>query len=230
MNDVSLQFTFTRGGMMDQRSGLSLFCMALVIAVNFPVLAGATDGTAKGEATDEKGQQGLGLHSGSESSNVIKGGPEIIEGKITGIDGEKYSIQGARGQNVTLRVTKDTNKVCAKGQGTQFSTGQESAKEHHEIAPTASMEKQTGKSGQDIKPSHQDSSQKEMGALSKDPSKLKDVVGTTDSAAKEDVARGSGFVVGGVDCKFKAGDQVRIEASDMGTATTISQLSQSSGG
>ena len=45
--------------------------------------------------------------------------------------------------------------------------------------------------------SHQDSSQKEMGALSKDPSKLKDVVGTTDSTAKEDVARGSGFVVGG---------------------------------
>ena len=78
--------------------------------------------------------------------------------------------------------------------------------------------------------SREGSSQKETGALSKDPSKLKDVVGTTDPKAKEDVAKGSGFVVGGKDCGFKAGDQVRVEASDMGTATTITQLSQSSGG
>jgi hypothetical protein len=209
--------------------------MAFVAAVSYPVIASATGGTAKGETTDEKGQQGLGLHSGSESSNVIKGGPEIIEGKITGIEGEKYSIEGARGQNITLRVTKDTNKVCAKGQDTHFSTGQGTAKEHHEIAPTPSMEKQTGKgqvsSEQEMmQRSREDSSQKEIGALSKDPSKLKNVVGSTDSKANEDVARGSGFVVGGKDCTFKAGDQVRIEASDMGTATTISQLSQSSGG
>jgi len=53
-----------------------------IIAANFPSPLGATDGTAKGEATDEKGQQGLGLQSGSESSNVIKGGPEIIKGKL----------------------------------------------------------------------------------------------------------------------------------------------------
>jgi hypothetical protein len=33
-------------------------------------------------------------------------------------------------------------------------------------------------------------------------------------------------VVGGEDCKFKEGDQVRIEASDMGTATTIKQMQQ----
>lgn len=72
-------------------------------------------------------------------------------------------------------------------------------------------------------------SQKETGALSKDPSELKDVVGSTDSTAKEDVARGSGFVVGGVDCKFRPGDQVRIEASDMGIATTIKQISRGSG-
>lgn len=78
--------------------------------------------------------------------------------------------------------------------------------------------------------SREGTSQKEAGALSKDPSKLKDVVGTTDQQAKEDVARGSGFVVGGTDCTFKAGDQVRVEASDMGTATTITQLSPGSGG
>ncbi len=65
------------------------FAVALFAAGSYPVAVGAADGTAKGEATDEKGQQGLGLHSGSESSNVIKGGPEIIEGKITGIRGGK---------------------------------------------------------------------------------------------------------------------------------------------
>ena len=74
---------------------------------------------------------------------------------------------------------------------------------------------------------HEGSTQKEIGALSKDPSKLKEVVGTTDSQAKEDVAKGSAFVVGGADCNFKQGDRVRIEASDMGTATTIKQLQSS---
>ena len=125
--------------------------------------------------------------------------------------------------------------MCAKGQGTQFSTGQEGAKEQQEIAPTVSMEKQGGKSGQRseqemMQGSREGTSQKEGGALSKDPSKLKDVVGSTDPKAKEDVAKGSGFVVGGKDCSFKAGDQVRVEASDMGTVTTITQVSSGSGG
>ena len=57
---------------------------------------------------------------------------------------------------------------------------------------------------------------------------MKDVVGTTDPKAKEDVAKGSGFVVGGQGgCNFRVGDQVRVEASDMGTATTIRQLTAS---
>jgi hypothetical protein len=220
---------------MTHRIMTYLFVIAVLGAVNSPTVAGAADGIAKGEASDEKGQQGLGLQQEGQSSNVIKGGPDIVEGKITNIQGEQFSIKGNRGQDITLRVTKDTNKVCAKGQGTQFSTGQESEKEHQEIAPTAAMERQGGKGGQlseqeMMQRSREGSSQKETGALSKDPSKLKDVVGTTDPKAKEDVAKGSGFVVGGKDCGFKAGDQVRVEASDMGTATTITQLSQSSGG
>jgi hypothetical protein len=47
--------------------------------------------------------------------------------------------------------------------------------------------------------------QKEIGALSKDSSTLKDVVGTTDPEPKEHVAKGSAFVVGGKVCKFKEG-------------------------
>ena len=44
------------------------------------------------------------------------------------------------------------------------------------------------------------------------------------------LARGSGFAVGGSGgCQFKQGDHVRVEASDMGTITTIKYLDESSG-
>ena len=210
----------------------SILGIAIVFCVHNSLVS-AAEGTAKGETSDEKGQQGLGLESGSHFSNVIMGGPDIVVGEIIKIQGEQYSIKGERGQEISLRVTKDTNKVCGEGQGTRFSTGQEGAKEHQEIPPTPFMEKQAGKSGKVLSEQempqqlHEGSTQKKVGALSKDPSELKDVVGTTDMKAKEDVAKGSAFVVGGGDCKFKEGDQVRIEASDMGTATTIKQLQSS---
>jgi hypothetical protein len=203
------------------------------VCCTYNSLVSAADGTAKGETSDEKGQQGLGLGSEGYSSNIIMGGPDIVVGEITRIQGEQFSIKGDRGQEISLRVTKDTNKVCGEGQGTRFSTGQEGAKEHQEIPPTPFMEKQAGKDGKVLSEQemmqqlHEGSTQEKVGALSKDPSKLKDVVGTTDLKAKEDVAIGSAFVVGGGDCEFKEGDQVRIEASDMGTATTIKQLQSS---
>jgi hypothetical protein len=37
-------------------------------------------------------------------------------------------------------------------------------------------------------------------------------------------------VGGSQECQFKAGDRVRIEASDMGTMTTIKSLGQQSSG
>jgi hypothetical protein len=205
-----------------------LFCV-LVVSVNYSVVC-ASDGTAKGETNDEPGQQGLGLESESRSSNVILGGPESVEGKITKIDGELFSIHGARGQEISLRVTKDTNKVCGSGEGTKVSTGQEGAQEQQEIPPTPYMEKQASTGGrvlleQEVVQHLQDGSTHEkVGALSKDPSTLKERVGTTDPKANEDVAKGSAFIVGAENCQFAEGDQVRIEATDMGTATTIKQL------
>ena len=185
----------------------------------------AADGTAKGEASDVKGQQAIGLESGATSSNVVTGGPEPIIGKISGIQGERYSISGQRGQEITLRVTKDTNIVCAGGQGTKFSTSQEGAQEQQEIPPTHHMQQQAtqGKSsGRVVMPQE---TQAEPGALSKDPSKLTGVVGTTDPKANEDVAKGSGFVVGGKEgCSFKVGDRVKVGPSDLGTATTLHLL------
>jgi len=53
----------------------------------------------------------------------------IVVGEIIKIQGEQYSIKGERGQEIGLRVTTDTNKVCGEGQGTRFSTGQEGAKD-----------------------------------------------------------------------------------------------------
>jgi len=210
----------------------SILGIAIVFCIHNSLVL-AAEGTAKGETSDEKGQQGLGLESEGHSSNIIMGGPDIVVGEITKIQGEQFLIKGDRGQEISLQVTKDTNKVCGEGQGTRFSTGQEGAKEHQEIPPTPFMEKQAGKSGKVLSEQemmqqlHEGSTQEKVGALSKDPSELKDVVGTTDMKAKEDVAKGSAFVVGGGDCKFKEGDQVRIEASDMGTATTIKQLQSS---
>ena len=218
------------------RQFVGRMAMAGILGVYAPALVGAADGTAKGESTDQQGQQGVGLGSGGQSSNVITGGPDIIVGKISKIQGDQYSIRGDRGQEISLRVTKDTNLVCSEGKGAKFSTGQQSDKEHQEIAPTEFTEQQAGKGGnapsekEMMQQLHESGTQKEVGQLSKDPSQLKDVVGTTDQSAKEDTAKGSGFVVGGQGgCNFKVGDQVRVEASDMGTATTIRQMAQGSG-
>jgi hypothetical protein len=213
----------------------------------------AAEGTAKGEQTDQKGQQGVGLgssrelSSGGSQSSVIMGGPDIVIGRISRIEGDRYSILGDRGQEVSLRVTKDTNLVCAGGSGTTVTTGQENPREQKEIAPTAFMEKQTGKGGHNnpavagghegqqrviseqemTKQMQQEMNQKEPGALTKDPTQHLDKVGTTDPKANEDVAKGSGFVVGSKEgCRFNVGDQVRVEGSDTGTATTIRQLAR----
>ena len=128
-------------------------------------------------------------------------------------------------------MTKDTNIVCAGGHGTKFSTSQEGAKEQQEIPPTPHMQQQANQgksSGGVVMPKE---TQSESGALSKDPSKLTGVVGTTDPKANEDVAKGSGFMIGGNEgCSFKVGDRVKVEPSDMGTATTLHLLAAQGSG
>jgi hypothetical protein len=74
-----------------------LVLMALVVGVSFPSGAVAAGGTAQGETSDTKGQQGLGL-PGSGSSNVITGGPEIIEGKIISIQENTFPLVVRRGR------------------------------------------------------------------------------------------------------------------------------------
>jgi len=195
-------------------------------------------GVGKGETSQQKSQQGLGVE-GAGSSGVILGGPEIIVGQIERINGEEYGVKGDQGQSVKLRVTKDTNMVCAGGEGAQMSTSRQGMKEGKEIpispATESEMKRHDPSKSQEqlqaLNDPNRQQAEHEMRPPSKDPSKLKDVVGSTDQAANQDIARGSGFAVGGSQgCQFKEGDRVRIEASDMGTITTIKALDEKSSG
>ncbi|HJT21040.1 MAG TPA: hypothetical protein VJ746_11250 [Nitrospira sp.] len=209
--------------------------MALALVAGFagPAAAGgqSTPGVGQGETSQQKSQQGIRTDS---SSGVIAGGPEIIVGRIEEVRGDMLSLQGDRGQFMKLHVTKDSNIVCPGGEGAKTATSREGMKERSEIPISPATEQQM---------KHQDASrsQTERHALNdpnrqqrehqtappaRDPSTLKDVVGSTDEAANQDIARGSGFVIGGSSgCQFKAGDRVRVEASDTGTITTLKSLS-----
>lgn len=195
-------------------------------------------GVGKGETSQQQSQQGIGVE-GSGSSNVMLGGPEIIIGQIEQIEGEVYAIKGDRGQSVKLRVTKDTNMVCAGGEGAQMTTSRGGMKERKEIPISPGAEKEmkshdpsrAQEQMQALNDPNRQQAEHEMPSPSKDPSQLKGVVGSTDQAANKDAARGSGFAVGGEEgCHFKAGDHVKVEASDMGTITTIKALDQTSSG
>lgn len=213
---------------------ISLAAMVLAGAgVSGPAIGAETRGVGKGETSQQKSQQGIGLENAG-SSGVIVGGPEIIIGQIGSIKGDEYMVEGNHGQMIRLRVTKDTNMICAEGQGAKMSTSREGVKERHEIPVSPAAEEQmkrheqekAGDQRQALNDPNQQQTEHVMGAPSQDPSKLKDVVGSTDEKANKDIARGSGFVVGGSSgCQFKPGDMVRVEASDMGTATTIKGLS-----
>jgi hypothetical protein len=194
-------------------------------------------GVGKGETSQQKSQQGVGVE-GAGSSGVLMGGPEIIIGQIEEIQGEQYSIKGDRGQSVKLHVTKDTNMVCAGGEGAKMSTGRQDQKEAKEIPISPATEGQmkshdASKSQQQMQAlndPNQQQAEHQMPAPSKDPSQMKDVVGSTDQAANKDIARGSGFSVGSSGgCKFKQGDKVKVEASDMGTITTIKAMTDQPG-
>jgi hypothetical protein len=187
-------------------------------------------GVAGGETSQQLGQQGLGVEGGA--SSPILAGPEIIIGSIKKIQGEEYTIEGDHGQNVRIHVTTDTNKVCPSSDQAKVSSGQHGVPERAEIPPTPHMQQQSrepkGHSRQAEQSDQQDLQQHATAPPSRDPSQRKTTVGSTDPRANEDVARGSGFVVG--QCAFKEGDHVRVEASDMGTATTIKQLLSSRSG
>ncbi len=189
-------------------------------------------GVSSGEVSQQIGQQGVGIEGGGASSPILAG-PEIITGSIRRIQGEEYTIEGDLGQNVRIRITKDTNKVCPSSDQAKVTSGQEGVRERAEVPPTPHMQQQQSREQQSKSRAAEKSDQRDLqqhatAPPSRDPSQRKATVGSTDPRANEDVARGSGFQVG--QCAFKEGDHVRVEASDMGTATTIKQLMSSRSG
>ena len=106
---------------MKRRIIVSVLALAWVLSLHS--VSVSAEGMAQGETSDEKGQQGLGLSEGAQSSNIILGGPGIVLGQIVKIEGEQFSIKGEKGQEISLRVTKDTNKICGDGAGTNVSSG-----------------------------------------------------------------------------------------------------------
>lgn len=239
-----MELKLTRATLKQQKGMFAVICAVVgIISISGEGYSGAGDkqgvaksetsqqkGVAKGEKTQQTGQQGVGLDAGGASP--ILAGPEIITGSIKKIQGEEYTIEGDEGQNVRIRITTDTNKVCPSSDQAKVSSGQEGVRERAEIPPTPSMQ-QRSREQKDHPRRAEKSDQKDLqqhatAPPSHDPSQRKATVGSADPRANEDVARGSGFVVG--KCAFKEGDQVRVEASDMGTATTIKQLLSSRSG
>lgn len=98
-----------------------------------------TPDVAKGEASQQKSQQGIGLEGGG-SSNVILGGPEIIFGKIAGIQGDEFMIEGDRGQFIRLRATKDPNMVCNEGQGAKLSSSRQGRVEASDMGTATTIQ------------------------------------------------------------------------------------------
>jgi hypothetical protein len=211
-----------------------LIAVALAAGLAGPAIAGegqSKAGVGQGETSQQKSQQGIGTDS---TSSVIVGGPEIIVGRIEDVAGDVVSLQGDRGQFMKLRMTKDTNIVCPGGEGTKMSTSREGMRERNEIPISPATEQQMQSQDftrsqaerQALNDPNRQQREHQMAPPARDPSTLKDVVGSTDQAANQDIARGSGFVIGGSSgCQLKAGDRVRVEASDTGTITTLKSLS-----
>ena len=171
-----------------------------------------------------------------EQSQITLGGARpVVEGQILNVQGDDYVIQDISGNEVRVRVNKDTDMDCAggSGQGTSMSTGRH-ADEQGEIPPTSHM-----KERMDQQQSSQSKSQEQKGqdivrqgksqesAMSGD--RMGDQSGTQQRSAMGkdsggDIARGSGFTIGSKGCAFKTGDKVRAEVSDLGTVLFIRAL------
>jgi hypothetical protein len=213
-----------------RKIGMSSLVLASALMA-FGSVAEASMELNPGEQSQQKSQQGLGLE-GADSSTVILGGPEILVGQIEKIDGNDFLVQGDNGQFMKMQLTKDSNIVCGTGSETKLMTGQQNMQEQAEIPISPATEEEMKSHDPSrlneqlnlLNDPNRQQAEFESPAPSLDPSTLKGVVGSTDEAANKDMARGSGFVVGNPDC-FKAGDHVRIEASDVGTITTIKKFS-----
>lgn len=168
-----------------------------------------------------------------QNAQVTLGGARpVIEGKVRMIDGEDFIVRDATGDDVRVRVNKDTNVECrAPDQDVVMSTGRK-IDESQEMAPTGHMA--DGISGNNSR------SNSSAGGLSEEhkgqmvieesQERIGNQSGTQPATAMGtesggDVALGSGFLfTSSKGCRFTIGDKVRAEVSDLGTVLFLKQL------
>lgn len=193
--------------------------------------------------SDEQTKKGRNPASTSrQDAQVTLGGARpVVEGEVLSVEGDDYLIKDSSGSEVRLRVNKDTNMDCATagGQSASMSTGRH-ADDQGEIPPTSHLQEQMSQ-----QPSREPGSQEQKGHDIIQQSKgersqpqsgmtgerMGDQSGTQSKSAMDkdsggDIARGSGFTIGSKGgCRFKTGDKIRAEVSDLGTVLFIKAIS-----
>jgi hypothetical protein len=209
--------------------------------------AGATLAAGNQEPSTYSGNQGEGfgeeqvihgtgqipMSSPSQNAQITLGGARpVIEGEVRMIQGEDFIVRDAGGDDVHVRVNKDTNIECRTAEhDVVMSTGRK-IDESQEIQATRHMTERMGSDSPLGSRGDGALSEEQKGKMVVDQSldRIGNQSGTqavtamgTDSGG--DIARGSGFVfTSPKGCEFTIGNKVRAEVSDLGTVLFLKQL------
>jgi hypothetical protein len=143
----------------------------------------------------------------SSSEGIIKddqvtlgGAKQAVRGEVLKVDGENYVIKDGHGNEVRLAVNQNTRKFCGAQTGSS-------------LLPSPSASDRSGGQGQ-------------MQDLSRTNEQQGSEVGPgTKSGGKQDSKTQASS-----ECKFKPGEMIEAEVSDMGAATFIKQAGRAQPG
>jgi hypothetical protein len=145
----------------------------------------------------------------SSSEGIIKddqvtlgGAKQAVRGEVLKVDGENYVIKDGHGNEVRLAVNQNTRMFC----GSQTGSG---------LLPSPSASDKPGGQGQ-------------MQDLSRTNEQQGSEVGPGTKSARNKKQDGSSQA--STECKFKPGEMIEAEVSDMGTATFIKQAGRAQPG
>jgi hypothetical protein len=209
-------------------ASMGLVWSVLAAEPGAPSEFGRVGNKGEGTSTDTGPRQ---PHStpGQDTQTTLGGARPTLMGEVLKIDGDFYTIKDSGGGEVRVRVDRNTSLDCAMGQSQEaaLTTGRQSAKEAEEIPPTRHMQEQMARTEKDepqkgrqiIEQEQEQSTATGQQSGTQSPA-------TLGKESGGDVARGSGFVVGPKSgCDFKAGDKVKAEVSDLGTALFLKKIS-----
>jgi hypothetical protein len=167
-------------------------------------------GVGTEEMSLEKRHQGLG---------------QILFGRLEKIENTGFVVESERGEYIMLRLSKGTNVVCLSGSEAKLVAGRHGISEQSDVPLSPAGEEQVKKASRTDDQRHASRPyRQDERSETPAPSSWKSVAASSDEAASQHVVGETGFLAPNSDCHFKAGDLVRIEASDAGTMTTITRL------